>query len=69
MLDELTSTLALATAGRATISARSIGDIVLDVVTDEDHQSELRITENPIESGAASTRKNRTSLRDPFPRG
>lgn len=37
----------------ARVSNRSIGTITFDVVTSEDHQSELSITENPIESGAA----------------
>ncbi|BAS48415.1 hypothetical protein AANUM_1184 [Aggregatibacter actinomycetemcomitans NUM4039] len=37
----------------AQVSNRSIGTIKFDVVTIEDHQSDLSITENPIESGAA----------------
>lgn len=37
----------------AQVSSRSIGTITFDVVTTEDHQSDLSITENPIESGAA----------------
>lgn len=37
----------------AQVSNRSIGKITFDVVTTEDHQSDLSITENPIESGAA----------------
>ena len=37
----------------AQVSNRSIGTIKFDVVTSEDHQSDLSITENPIESGAA----------------
>lgn len=37
----------------AQVSNRSIGTITFDVVTTEDHQSDLSITENPIESGAA----------------
>lgn len=40
-------------ANFAQLSNRSIGKITLDVVTIEDHQSDLSITENPIESGAA----------------
>ncbi|MFC2558526.1 MAG: phage baseplate protein, partial [Haemophilus seminalis] len=36
----------------AQVSSRSIGTIMFDVVTTEDHQSDLSITENPIESGA-----------------
>ena len=40
-------------ANFAQLSNRSIGKITLDVVTVEDHQSDLSITENPIESGAA----------------
>ncbi|MFC1176723.1 phage baseplate protein, partial [Pasteurella multocida] len=34
------------------ISNRRIGKITLDVVTTEEHTSELSITDNPIESGA-----------------
>lgn len=37
----------------AQISNRKIDSITFDVVTSEDHQSDLSITENPIESGAA----------------
>lgn len=37
----------------AQVSNRKIGTITFDVVTTEDHQSDLSITENPIESGAA----------------
>lgn len=37
----------------AQVSNRSIGTITFDVVTTEDHQSDLSIIENPIESGAA----------------
>ncbi|MCK9005520.1 hypothetical protein MY896_05405 [Haemophilus influenzae] len=37
----------------AQVSNRSIGTITFDVVTTEDHQSDLSITENPIELGAA----------------
>ena len=36
----------------AQITNRRIGKITLDVVTNEDHQSNLDISENPIESGA-----------------
>lgn len=36
----------------AQVSNRKIGKITFDVVTTEDHQSDLSITENPIESGA-----------------
>lgn len=36
----------------AQISNRHIGKITLDVVTTEEHTSELSITDNPIESGA-----------------
>lgn len=36
----------------AQISHRKIGNIVFDAVTSEEHQSELEICENPIESGA-----------------
>ncbi|OOF40938.1 hypothetical protein BKK47_02600 [Rodentibacter mrazii] len=35
------------------VSNRRIGKITFDVVSSEDHQSNLSITENPIESGAA----------------
>lgn len=35
------------------VSNRMIGEVRFDAVTSEDHSSELRITENPIESGAA----------------
>ncbi|QQP86947.1 phage baseplate protein [Entomomonas asaccharolytica] len=35
-----------------TISNRRIGAITLDVTTSEEHESTLRITDNPIESGA-----------------
>lgn len=35
-----------------TLSSRRIGSITLDVVTEETHQSELSVTENPVESGA-----------------
>ena len=34
------------------VTSRSVGTFVFDVVTSETHESELRITENPIESGA-----------------
>ncbi|AIC11636.1 hypothetical protein LZ756_10980 [Xylella fastidiosa subsp. sandyi] len=35
-----------------TLTHRHIGTITLDAVLEETHQAELRITENPIESGA-----------------
>jgi hypothetical protein len=35
-----------------TLSSRRIGTITLDVVTEETHQSDLAVTENPVESGA-----------------
>ncbi|ETS31157.1 hypothetical protein BB987_06220 [Photorhabdus temperata] len=38
---------------RASIITRSIGEFQLDAVTVESHSSMLRLTENPIESGAA----------------
>lgn len=34
------------------VSNSSIGEVILDAVTSEEHESELTITENPIESGA-----------------
>lgn len=34
------------------LSSRKIGSIIFDAVTSENHQSELNITENPVESGA-----------------
>lgn len=34
------------------VSGTKIGEIVLDAVTSEEHESELTITESPIESGA-----------------
>lgn len=37
----------------AQVSNRNIGQITFDAITVEDHQSDLSITENPIESGAA----------------
>lgn len=39
-------------AGKKVISGRNIGNITLDVTTGEDHSSTLRISENPLESGA-----------------
>lgn len=38
--------------GLTKVSGRSIGEITFDVTSSEDHQSELTITENPVESGA-----------------
>lgn len=38
--------------GLTKVSGRSIGEITFDAVSNEDHQSELAITENPVESGA-----------------
>ncbi|KQH74973.1 phage baseplate protein [Xylella fastidiosa] len=35
-----------------TLTHRHIGTITLDAVLEETHQAELRITENPVESGA-----------------
>jgi hypothetical protein len=35
-----------------TITGRRIGTITLDAVTEETHQSDLAVTENPVESGA-----------------
>ncbi|HEY4292051.1 phage baseplate protein [Luteibacter sp.] len=35
-----------------TLSSRRIGTITLDAVTEETHQSDLAVTENPVESGA-----------------
>lgn len=40
-------------ANFAQVSNRNIGQITFDAITVEDHQSDLSITENPIESGAA----------------
>lgn len=40
-------------ANFAQVSNRNIGKITFDIITVEDHQSDLSITENPIESGAA----------------
>lgn len=42
----------LLSAGKKVISGRNIGNITLDATTGEDHTSTLRISENPIESGA-----------------
>lgn len=39
-------------AGRASVVTRNVGAFHFDVVTAEGHDSTLRITENPIESGA-----------------
>ena len=41
------------TSRRATVVTRSIGDFMLDCVTVEGHESTLRLTENPVESGAS----------------
>lgn len=38
---------------RMFVSTRSIGTFAFDIVTSEAHQSNLRVTENPVESGAA----------------
>ncbi|UBX48868.1 hypothetical protein LDO51_17295 [Providencia alcalifaciens] len=38
--------------GRASVITRTIGDFMLDCTVREDHESSLRITKNPIESGA-----------------
>ncbi|SEO76252.1 hypothetical protein SAMN02800692_1987 [Luteibacter sp. UNC138MFCol5.1] len=35
-----------------TLTSRRIGTITLDAVTEETHQSDLAVTENPVESGA-----------------
>ncbi|PVZ86703.1 hypothetical protein C9426_14905 [Serratia sp. S1B] len=40
------------TSRRATVVTRSIGDFMLDCVVIESHDSTLRLTENPVESGA-----------------
>ena len=40
------------TSKRATVVTRSVGDFELDAVTVEGHESNLRLTENPVESGA-----------------
>lgn len=40
-------------ANFAQVSNRNIGQITFDAITVEEHQSDLSITENPIESGAA----------------
>jgi|GEM_PF-446600 len=53
MFETISNATALLSAGRATVANRSIGEIVLDVTVEEGHESNLRITENPIESGAA----------------
>lgn len=36
----------------ATLSNRKIGTLALDITTNEDHESKLKVTDNPIESGA-----------------
>lgn len=38
--------------GRASVVTRSIGDFILDCTVREEHASSLRLTKNPIESGA-----------------
>lgn len=40
------------TSKRATVVTRSIGEFELDAVTVEGHESNMRLTENPVESGA-----------------
>ncbi|HCT9735874.1 TPA: hypothetical protein OUD13_000034 [Morganella morganii] len=40
------------TSRRATVVTRSIGEFELDAVTVEGHESNMRVTENPVESGA-----------------
>lgn len=40
------------TSRRATVVTRSIGEFELDAVTVEGHESSMRLTENPVESGA-----------------
>lgn len=40
------------TSRRATVVTRSIGEFELDAVTVEGHESNMRLTENPVESGA-----------------
>lgn len=40
------------TSRRATVVTRSIGQFELDAVTVEGHESNMRLTENPVESGA-----------------
>ncbi len=40
-------------AERASVVNRAVGTFHFDVVTSEGHDSTLRLTENPIESGAA----------------
>lgn len=39
----------------ATLHSRSIGAIPVTIITDEDHNSELNITQNPVEFGADIT--------------
>ncbi|WP_350305173.1 phage baseplate protein [Photorhabdus viridis] len=41
------------TTTTASVITRSIGEFQFDCVTIENHESSLRITENPIESGVA----------------
>lgn len=41
------------TSRRATVVTRAIGDFMLDCVTVEAHESRMRLTENPVESGAS----------------
>lgn len=38
--------------GRASVITRSIGDFILDCTVREEHTSSLRLTKNPVESGA-----------------
>lgn len=40
------------TSRRATVVTRSVGEFELDAVTVEGHESNMRLTENPVESGA-----------------
>lgn len=40
------------TSKRATVVTRSVGEFELDAVTVEGHESNMRLTENPVESGA-----------------
>ena len=42
---------ALPAKGMTTISGKRIGNLTLDLVTVEQHESTMRITDNPIESG------------------
>ncbi len=43
---------ALTEEKKATISGRAIGSIIFDVVTEENHVSSLKVTQNPIEDGS-----------------